>query len=92
QFVGAILECNRDRLIVDVKNRFESGDRLQLMTTQGNLTFDLDCIFNHSGQTVDIAPGSGHVVSIPLPEAIDPAAIDEYSMLVRYLPAKAQRD
>ena len=88
QFVGAILDCNDDRLSVDVKNRFEAGDQLQLMTTKGNLTFELDSISDHSGQAVDVAPGSGHVVSIPLPEGVDPVNIDEYSMLIRYLPDK----
>ena len=88
QFVGAILDCRDDRLSVDVRNRFEAGDRLQLMTTSGNQSFELDSISDRNGQSIDIAPGSGHMVSIPLPEGIDPASVNEYSMLIRYLPFK----
>ncbi len=59
-------------LTVDVKNRFETADHLQLMTTKGNISFDLPTITDINGNTTDIAPGSGHVVKIPLPEGMEP--------------------
>jgi len=86
QFVGAILERNDGWLTVDVKNRFEAADHLQLMTTKGNVSFELPTITDQHGTTTDIAPGSGHVVKIPLPDGLDPACIDEFSLLIRYLP------
>ncbi len=86
QFVGAILDCNEHWLTVDVKNRFEAGDQLQLMTTTGNTTFALPTIINRNGDTTDAAPGSGHVVKIPLPDGTDPACINEFSLLIRFLP------
>ena len=86
QFVGAILDCDENWMTVDVKNRFESADHLQLMTTKGNISFDLPTITDLNGKTTDVAPGSGHLVKIPLPEAIDSACINEYSLLIRYLP------
>lgn len=86
QFVGAILECNENWLTVDVRNRFEAADQLQLMTTKGNISFKLPTIIDHNGNTSDVAPGSGHVVKIPLPDGIDPDFIDEFSLLIRYLP------
>ena len=86
QFVGAILDSNDDWLTVDVKNRFERGDQLQLMTTKGNISFDLPTIINRTGENTDAAPGSGHIVKIPIPEGLDKTAIDEYSLLIRYLP------
>ncbi len=86
QFVGAILDSNDDWLTVDVKNRFERGDQLQLMTTKGNISFDLPTIINRIGENTDAAPGSGHIVRIPIPEGLDKTAIDEYSLLIRYLP------
>jgi len=72
---------------MDVKNRFERGDQVQLMTTRGNLSFDLPAIIGRSGENTDVAPGSGHIVKIPMPEGLGPEAIDELSLLVRYLPA-----
>ena len=86
QYVGSILDCSDNWLTVDVKNRFEAGDHLQLMTTNGNISFDLPTISDNNGNTTDVAPGSGHRVKIPLPDGIDPADIDEFSLLIRYLP------
>jgi putative protease len=86
QFVGAILNSDENWLTVDVKNRFESGDLLQLMTTKGNISFDLPTIIGRDGNTTDAAPGSGHIVKIPVPDGIDPSCIDEFSLLIRYLP------
>ena len=36
--------------------------------------------------SIDVAPGSGHVVRIPVPDELDANNIDEFAMLVRYLP------
>jgi len=89
QFVGAILNSNNDWLTIDVKNRFECGDQMQLLTTQGNISFVLPVIIGRDGKNTDAAPGSGHIVKIPLPEGLKPNAIDEYSLLVRYLPTES---
>ena len=88
QYVGAVLDRDEEWLTVDVKNRFETGDQLQLMTTSGNLSFALPTIMDRNGDKVDAAPGSGHVVKIPIPQSIDPNNIDEFSLLIRYLPKK----
>jgi len=86
QFVGAILDKDENWLTVDVKNRFESGDLLQLMTIKGNISFELPSIIGRDGNTTDAAPGSGHIVKIPVPDGIEPSCIDEFSLLIRYLP------
>jgi len=86
QYVGAILDSDDDWLTVDVKNRFERGDQMQLMTTRGNLSFDLPAIIGRNGESTDAAPGSGHIVKIPMPEGLDPVNINEFSLLIRYLP------
>jgi putative protease len=86
QLVGEIADVDDDWLTVDVKNRFEKGDLMQLITPSGNLTFGLDTLLNKDGDATDAAPGSGHVVRIPIPEGTSTAAIDEFAMLVRYLP------
>jgi putative protease len=85
QFVGDILDVNDGWLTVDVKNHFETGDQLELVTPAGNLSFDLEEIIGRDGQRADVAPGSGHVVKIPLPEQLDQVMIDDFALLVRYL-------
>jgi putative protease len=86
QFVGAILDCDDSWLTVEVKNRFESGDQLQLMTTKGNMSFNLSNIIDRNNHKVDAAPGSGHIVKIPLPDGMEMGDIDGFSLLIRYLP------
>jgi putative protease len=86
QFVGAIIDRGENWLTVDVKNRFEAGDHLQLMTTKGNVSFDLPTITDLNNNTTNVAPGSGHLVKIPLPDGLDPASINDFSLLIRYLP------
>ena len=86
QFVGAVLDCDETWLTIDVKNRFESGDTLQLMTPSGNVTFRLPVIIDRNGKSCDAAPGSGHIVRIPLPEGIQSNDVDQFALLVRYLP------
>ena len=86
QFVGAIIDRDESWLTIDVRNRFERGDQVQLMTTKGNLSFTLPVILDRNGNSTDAAPGSGHIVRIPVPEDLNPNQIDEFSLLIRYLP------
>ncbi len=86
QVVGEVQAVDNDWLDVDVKNRFETGDLMELITPKGNLTFELTDIVNQNGAAMDAAAGSGRVVKIPVPQAVDPSTIDEFAMLVRYLP------
>ena len=76
QFVGDVLDINDGWLTIDVKNHFETGDLLELVTPSGNLSFKLDDLIGRDGQRTHVAPGSGHVVKIPLPESADVDTID----------------
>jgi hypothetical protein len=49
----------------------------------------LDVLLDKNGQATDAAPGSGHVVQIPVPQDVDAARLDEFAMLVRYLPRES---
>lgn len=85
QFVGEILEVNpqTQMMTIDVKNRFVVGDQLELMTPQGNIPFELAHLESaKNGEAMAAAPGSGHVVNIPMPVA----SVSEYAMLIRNLP------
>ena len=86
QFVGAILDKDENWLTIDVRNRFETGDELQLMTTGGNTSFTLPTIIDRNGHEAESAPGSGHIVKIQIPDQIDPNNIDNFSLLIRNLP------
>ncbi|MCQ2031597.1 prephenate-dependent tRNA uridine(34) hydroxylase TrhP [Stutzerimonas zhaodongensis] len=72
QFVGEMTGERRNGLAeVIVKNRFAVGDRLELMTPQGNLNFRLDALENKRGERTEVAPGDGHVLYLPVPETVD---------------------
>ncbi|PJE80073.1 putative protease YdcP [invertebrate metagenome] len=84
QFVGEILDVYNGQMTIDVKNHFALGDSLELITPAGNRTFVLNNLENKQGMAVDVAPGSGHIVKVPVPEGM---TINEYTLLVRNLPA-----
>ncbi|MGV6807490.1 MAG: prephenate-dependent tRNA uridine(34) hydroxylase TrhP [bacterium] len=88
QFVGEILAFDSDKgtVTIDVKNRFQSGDTVELITPTGNHQFDIDSIVDKHGAQTNIAPGSGHVVSIPIPEGIMQTASDDFALLMRHIP------
>lgn len=72
QFVGEVLgRLDNDLVEIDVKNKFCTGHSLELMTPQGNISFNLEHMENKKGEKIDDAKGSGHIVKIPLPENID---------------------
>ena len=72
QFVGEITGRNAEGLVeVAVKNKFTLGNSLELMTPQGNLSFRLEQLQNRKGEQIDVAPGNGHIVYLPVPNEID---------------------
>ncbi|VXB05941.1 putative peptidase [Pseudomonas sp. 8AS] len=82
QFVGELTGERRGALAeVKVKNRFGIGDRLELMTPEGNISFTLEHLEKANGEAVDVAPGDGHILYLPLPAQIDP----RYALLMRHL-------
>ena len=90
-FVGEVVaaeEHQENRLTIDVKNRFEVGDQLTLISPQGNIRFKLNDMYSVSGKAVDTAPGSGHQVTIDAPELAPLVNHDQtltYGLLVRDL-------
>ena len=82
QFCGEVLERNGNSIKIDVKNRFVVGDSLELMTTQGNISFVLTEMKDKKGNLISEAKGSGHIVEIPVPADVDM----QYALLIRNLP------
>lgn len=87
QFVGEVLEYDSASglMRVDVKNRFDTGDRVELMTPTGNIDFIVPAMLDKKGQHCREAPGSGHIVQIPLEPGSLAEAQAEFSLLARYL-------
>ncbi len=78
RFVGEIVgyDAEDGTATVDVKNRFSVGDRVELLTSRGNESFTLTAIEDAKrGQSMDVAPGSGHRVRIPVPRDPGPMAL-----------------
>ncbi len=70
RFVGEIeaYDAASGMATVEVKNRFAVGDRMELLSGRGNAFFNLQAIEDaNSGAAMEVAPGSGHLVRIPLP-------------------------
>jgi putative protease len=86
QLVGDVVDISDRWLTIGVKNKFATGDLLELVTPAGNTTFTLQEMLNKDGNAADVAPGSGHVMRIPLPDNVKANTVDEFAMLVRYLP------
>ncbi len=66
QYVGDIVSCENGIAEVDVKNRFQVGDRLEIIHPSGNRIVELSGMSNLEGEALHVAPGSGHHVRIPL--------------------------
>ncbi len=82
QFVGEVIDANRQTLTIEVKNRFQLGDHMELMTPSGNQFFDLGMLENTVGESMEVAPGSGHTVRILRPEGVSDTDL-KHSLLVR---------
>ncbi len=86
QFVGeaTAYDTANGWLTLEVKNRFEQGDQVELITPQGNVPFTISTLENTKGEAMTAAPGSGHVVRIPM----DNLGLTEsggYAMLMRHI-------
>ena len=81
QFVGEVLSRRGEMLEIDVKNRFELGDSLEIMTPEGNRQFVLEQLEDKKGAAIKAAPGNGHIVSIPVPLDVDM----EHALIMRNL-------
>jgi putative protease len=87
QFVGEVLRREHDYICVAVKNKFLLGDRLELMTPEGNHVFVLQDMLDQQDRPIDTAKGDGHVVKIP----IDPNINVAYGLVLRFLTEAAYR-
>jgi putative protease len=66
QYVGDIVSCADGMAEIDVKNKFQVGDKLEIIHPSGNHIIALSEMRSLDGAAMAVAPGSGHRVRIPL--------------------------
>ncbi len=65
QYVGDVLEVDAEGwALVEVKNRFAVGDRIEVIHPSGNRVLELGVMLR-DGARIDVAPGNGIQVRIP---------------------------
>ena len=70
RFVGEIIAYDKETGLaeIDVKNKFGVGDSVEMICANGNQTFTIESMIKaKDGSAMDLAPGSGHIVRIPVP-------------------------
>lgn len=87
QFVAEVLDYDTGSacMTLEVKNRFATGDRVELITPQGNSQFVIERLQSRKGEALDYAPGSGHVVQTFLPKELQQFD-SKYALLMRHIP------
>ncbi len=89
QFVGEVIDCMGNTLLLDVKNKFSLGDTLELMTPLGNYAFCLEHMTDCHNNPMVVAKGSGYKVKIPVPgiqQMIASSGSFQHALLMRTLP------
>jgi putative protease len=79
-YVGDVIAWDAARSLaqVEVKNRFAVGDRIEVIHPTGNFEVTLARIENAEGVPIEVAPGNGHVVWIPLPQELPGALLARF--------------
>ena len=80
QYVADVLayDAQRGLVQVNVRNRFAVGDWLEVIHPKGNRDVQIRHMENNDGQPMQVAPGSGHVVWIDLPQGCEGAYVARY--------------
>lgn len=65
-YVGDVIDAADGWATVLVKNRFAVGDTLEIFHPEGNIVSLLKEMTDQQGNPITVAPGSGHIVRIPL--------------------------
>ncbi|WP_019673057.1 prephenate-dependent tRNA uridine(34) hydroxylase TrhP [Psychrobacter lutiphocae] len=67
QFVAEVIEVNNDKLTLEIKNKLEVGNTIEIMTPKGNVTYTLEQMWDKKGNPIEAALGSGWVAQINNP-------------------------
>lgn len=67
QFVAEVTAVTADKLTLQIKNKLEVGDTIEVMTPNGNLTYTLEQMWDKKGNAIEAALGSGWIAQINNP-------------------------
>ncbi len=67
QFVAEVTAVTADKLTLQIKNKLELGDTIEVMTPNGNLTYTLEQMWDKKGSAIEAALGSGWIAQINNP-------------------------
>lgn len=92
-FVGEVTGWDAETGLAEiaVRNRFALGDWLELITPAGNRELICAGLTDTQGQALEVAPGSGWTVRLPLP-AVGAEPDGRFALLVRQLSDDAVQD
>lgn len=68
KLAGEILERKDDLIKVAVRNHFEDGDKIHVMTPEGNFEMTISGLMDEKMRPVTTAPGDGYTVWFKIPE------------------------
>ncbi|QKS27928.1 tRNA 5-hydroxyuridine modification protein YegQ [Accumulibacter sp.] len=79
-YVGDLLTWDAvgQRVLIEVRNRFSVGDRLEVIHPSGNRRLTLQCMHDLAGRAIGVAPGNGHRVWIPCPVELPGALLARF--------------
>ncbi len=77
-YVGDIGKIESGMAEISVKNRFQVGDRLEIIHPKGNRVVEVERMQSESGEEIAVAPGAGHRVFIPLDEGLEDALVARF--------------
>ena len=79
-YVGDVIgwDAARGMAEIEVKNRFAVGDRIEVIHPSGNFEITLERMENAEGASIDVAPGNGHRVWMPLPVELPGALLARF--------------
>lgn len=82
QFCGEIkhYDAATGVAMIDVKNKFAVGDRLEVIQPDGNRDIVVEWMHDRYGNAMQEAPGGGYQVQVPMPEVQAP-----HGLLARYI-------
>ncbi len=89
QYVGDVVDCQPGWVEIAVKNRFESGDTLELLFPHQRLCIVVEHMENLHGERMTAAPGAGYVVRVALAPAVAESCngVARWGLVARYLPS-----
>ncbi len=77
-YVGDVERIESGMAEISVKNRFQVGDTLEIIHPSGNRIVPLARMENVEGEAIDVAPGAGHRVRIPLEAGLEHALVARF--------------